>query len=62
MQSLLEYTARQGTGGDAFVDNYGIKYKMIIDERQVILKSSEKDFIPRNIINKYVVRDEYESS
>ena len=49
-----------GTGGDAFVDNYGIKYKMIIDERQVILKSSEKDLIPRNIINKYVVRDEYE--
>ena len=50
-----------GTGGDAFVDNYGIKYKMIIDERQVILKSSEKDLIPRNIINKYVVRDEYEN-
>ena len=51
----------KGTGGDAFVDNYGIKYKMIIDERQVILKSSEKDLIPRNIINKYVVRDEYEN-
>ena len=50
----------KGTGGDAFVDNYGVKYKMIIDERQVILKSSEKDLIPRNIINKYVVRDEYE--
>ena len=49
-----------GTGGDAFVDNYGIKYRMIIDERQVILKISEKDSIPRNIINKYVVRDEYE--
>ena len=49
-----------GTGGDAFVDNYGIKYKMIIDERQVILKSCGKDLIPRNIINKYVVRDEYE--
>ena len=37
----------KGTGGDAFVDNYGIKYKMIIDERQVILKSSEKDLIPK---------------
>ena len=49
-----------GTGGDAFTDNYGIKYKMIIDERQVIMKSSEKDLIPRNLINKYVVRDEYD--
>ena len=41
----------KGTGGDAFVHNYGIKYKMIIDERQVILKSSEKDLIPKNITN-----------
>ena len=58
--SFLVYGKSTNVGRDSFIDNYGIRHKLIIpDPQQIIVKSSEADRIPSNLTNKYLVNDPY---